>query len=123
LPPVIAAGALASIRHLRASDAERQEQRLKVGLLKKKLEAAGLPVFPGNSHIVPVPVGNAGLCKQMSDSLLADHDIYVQPVNYPTVPRGSERLRLTPSPIHSEEDILALVSALQDVFATLKAAA
>jgi 5-aminolevulinate synthase len=123
LPPVIAAGALASVRHLRASEAERESQRTNVALLKNRLQATGIPVMPGNSHIVPVPVGNARLCKAFSDRLLVKHDIYVQPVNYPTVPKGTERLRLTPTPLHSATHIETLVSALQEVFIDLKEAA
>jgi 5-aminolevulinate synthase len=112
LPPVIAAGALASIRYLsQSSDLRRRHQGM-AALLKRRLAEAGLPVAPSESHIVPLMVGNAAACKALSDELLARHAIYVQPINYPTVPRGSERLRLTPTPLHDEAMIDQLVRAL-----------
>jgi 5-aminolevulinate synthase len=116
LAPAIAAGVLASVRHLKESDAERETLDARAALLKRLLAEAGLPVMDSPSHIVPVFVGDAALCKAVSDSLLYDHGIYVQPVNYPTVPRGSERLRFTPSPMHSEAMLYDLVHALDQVW-------
>ena len=112
LAPVIAAGTLASIRHLKSSDAERQALAQRAATLKAKFAAARLPVMDSPSHIVPLMVGDAALCKAVSDSLLRDHGIYVQPINYPTVPRGTERLRFTTSPAHSDAMMDALVEAL-----------
>jgi 5-aminolevulinate synthase len=119
LPPAIAAGAIASIRHVRSDNALRERHQERAARLKRRLLEAGLPVMPSPSHVVPVLVGDARLCKQASDDLLERHRIYVQPINYPTVPRGGERLRLTPSPLHSDEDIERLVAALGDVWARL----
>ncbi len=119
LPPAVAAGALASIRHLKTSDAERQVQRLRVAQLRAALDTAGVPHYRNPSHIVPVMVGNAQLCKLVSDRLLDEHGVYVQPINYPTVPRGTERLRITPSPLHTEADIGHLVAALSTVWSEL----
>jgi 5-aminolevulinate synthase len=119
LPPAIAAGALASIRHLKASQVERERHQERAARLKRRLAEAELPVMPSESHIVPVMVGDAGLCKAAADELLHRHRIYAQPINYPTVPRGTERLRLTPTPLHSDEDIEALVAALGEVWTRL----
>jgi 5-aminolevulinate synthase len=117
LPPAIAAGALASIRHLKKSGAAlRDRQQERAARLKRRLAEAGLPVMPSPSHIVPVMVGDAARCKLASDVLLERHRIYVQPINYPTVPRGTERLRLTPTPLHSDDDIDALVRGLADIW-------
>src|SRR5215813_11473720 len=119
LPPAIAAAALASVRHVSAHPELRVRHRERAATLKRKLAAAGLPVMPSSTHIVPVFVGDAALCKQASDLLLERHAIYVQPINYPTVARGGERLRLTPTPLHDDEHMTQLVSALQDVWQTL----
>jgi len=116
LPPALAAGALTSIRHLKESQVERTRHQERAATLKRRLAEAGLPVMPSPSHIVPVMVGDPGLCKAACDELLHRHKIYVQPINYPTVPRGTERLRLTPSPLHSDADIDALVTGLRDVW-------
>jgi len=113
LAPALAAGAVASIRHLKTSTSERERHQERVGTLKGRLKAAGLPVMDNPSHIVPLLVGNPVLCKQMTDALLDRFGIYVQPINYPTVPRGTERLRLTPSPQHSDAEIERLVAALR----------
>lgn len=120
VPPSLAAGARASVRHLKESDAERTGQRVVVARVRERLTAAGLPVMPSDSHIVPLMVGDAVLCKAASDALLQDHGIYVQPINYPTVPQGTERLRLTPTPLHSTDDIEQLVQALSDVWERLE---
>jgi 5-aminolevulinate synthase len=119
LPPALAAGALAAIRHLKTSSAERERHQERAAKLKRLLTEAGLPVMPSPSHIVPVLIGDPVLCKAACDELLNRHHIYVQPINYPTVPRGTERLRLTPSPLHSDDDIDALVAALTNVWARL----
>ncbi|MDH3596295.1 MAG: 5-aminolevulinate synthase [Rhodospirillales bacterium] len=116
LPPAVAAGALASIRHLKTSQVERARHQERAGTLKQRLTAAGLPVMPSECHIVPVMVGEATLCRQVTDELLERHGIYVQPINYPTVPKGTERLRLTPSPLHGDEEMEALVTALVEVW-------
>jgi 5-aminolevulinate synthase len=119
LPPALAAGALAAIRHLKASSAERDLHQERAATLKRRLAEAGLPVMPSPSHIVPVLIGDPVLCTAVCDELLQRHRIYVQPINYPTVPRGTERLRLTPTPLHSDEDIEALVAGLSDVWSRL----
>jgi 5-aminolevulinate synthase len=120
LPPLVAAGALAAVRHLKESQAERTRHQERVAVVKRRLAAAGLPLMPSTSHIVPVLVGDAAMCRTASDLLLQHHQIYVQPINYPTVPRGTERLRLTPTPLHSDEDIDALVAAFGDVWQLLQ---
>ncbi len=119
LPPAIAAAALASVRLVRSQPELRARHQERATTLKRRLAAAGLPVMPSVTHIVPVFVGDAALCKQASDLLMERHAIYVQPINYPTVPRGTERLRLTPTPLHGDEDMARLVDALQDVWQTL----
>jgi 5-aminolevulinate synthase len=119
LPPAIAAAAATAIRHLKTSSAEREAQRVAVAATKAALSAAGLPVMRTDTHIIPVAVGNPDLCKQASDLLLEEHGIYIQPINYPTVPRGSERLRITPTPFHGPELISGLATALADVWSRL----
>jgi 5-aminolevulinate synthase len=110
LPPAITAAATTSIRHLKKSAAEREAQQRQAQRTKDVLSGAGLPVMPSSTHIVPVLVGDPELCKMASDRLLGVHGIYIQPINYPTVPRGTERLRITPTPVHSD----ALVAQLKD---------
>jgi len=112
LPPVVVGGALESVRYLKTHSAERILARENSQLLKKMLREANLPLLESESHIVPLLVGDAKLCKQMSDALLDKYKIYVQPINYPTVPKGTERFRLTPTPVHKKEDIAYLVDSL-----------
>jgi 5-aminolevulinate synthase len=119
IPPHVAAGARTSIRHLRTSSAERERMHQRVALLRRRLDACGVPHLDNPSHIVPVMVGDPVQCKAISDILMDRHGIYVQPINYPTVPRGTERLRFTPSPLHSEADIERLVEALAGIWAAL----
>lgn len=116
LPPAVAAGAAASIRHLKQSDEERKQQRDRVDTVRRKLDMLGIPHLPNPSHIIPVMVGDAKKCKMISDWLMDNHGIYVQPINYPTVPVGTERLRLTPSPVHDDGDIDRLIHALSDIW-------
>ncbi|MGB3379474.1 5-aminolevulinate synthase [Allopontixanthobacter sediminis] len=116
LPPAVAAGACASIRHLKESSAERERQQDRVEKVRSALDRMGIPHLPNPSHIIPVMVGDAHKCKFISDWLMENHGIYVQPINYPTVPRGTERLRLTPSPVHSDGDIDRLLSALSEIW-------
>jgi 5-aminolevulinate synthase len=117
LPPSVAAGAVASIRHLKASSAERERHQDRVAQVRARLDKAGVAHILNPSHIVPVMVGDAALCKQISDTLIRRYGIYVQPINYPTVPRGTERLRITPSPHHTDADIDHLVNALAEIWA------
>jgi len=116
LSPVLAAGVLESVKILKASDHIRVRHQERAATLKRMLAEAGLPVMPSVSHIVPVMVGDAALCKQVSDALLDEYGIYVQPINYPTVPRGTERLRFTPTPFHDDTMMRDLVSALEAVW-------
>jgi len=116
LSPALAAGAVASVRHLKQNHALRERHQECAAKLKKLLLDAALPVMPSESHIVPVLVGTANLCKLISDELLYEHGIYVQPINYPTVPRGTERLRFTPNPLHTDEMMQDLILALDKVW-------
>jgi 5-aminolevulinate synthase len=120
LPPAVCAAATAAIRHLKASDWERERHQDRAARTKAVLHAAGLPVMANTTHIVPLFVGDPEKVKAASDMLLADHGIYIQPINYPTVPRGSERLRITPSPYHEDALIDALAEALVDVWQRLE---
>jgi 5-aminolevulinate synthase len=120
LPPAICAAATAAIRHLKTSQWERDRHQDRAARVKAVLNAAGLPVMPSATHIVPVLVGDPEKCKMACDMLLADHGIYIQPINYPTVPRGMERLRITPSPYHDDVLIDALAEALVDVWERLQ---
>jgi len=119
LPPPVCAAATAAIRHLKTSNWERERHQDRVARVKAVLNAAGLPVMPNSTHIVPLFVGDAERCKQASDLLLDQHGIYIQPINYPTVARGTERLRITPSPYHDDGLIDALAEALVDVWERL----
>jgi 5-aminolevulinate synthase len=120
LAPAVAAGALASVRHLKVSGAERERHQERAATCRARLLEAGLPVMASDSHIVPVLVGDPVLCRQVTDILLDRHGIYIQPINYPTVPRGTERLRITPSPVHSDADMDHLVQALGQVWKELE---
>jgi 5-aminolevulinate synthase len=119
VPPAVAAGALASIRHLKTSGAERAAQQDRVACVRARLDAAGIPHLRNPSHIVPVMVGDAVQCKRISDILLEQYGVYVQPINYPTVARGRERLRLTPSPLHTDADIDHLIASLAAIWSQL----
>ena len=116
LPPALAAGALASVRHLKSSNAEREAHQAAVAKVRARLHGIGIPTLDNPSHIVPVMVKDAAKCKWISDWLMINHGIYVQPINYPTVPRGEERLRITPSPVHSDADISRLACALSEIW-------
>ncbi|MCA3712606.1 MAG: 5-aminolevulinate synthase [Phenylobacterium sp.] len=116
VPPAVAAGAVASIRWLKEHNEVREKHQERAAALKSRMEAAGLPVMPSVSHIVPVLVGDPVHCKLISDILLEEHGVYVQPINYPTVPRGTERLRFTPSPAHTDEMMDHLVRAMEKLW-------
>ena len=119
LPPAVAAAALTSVRHLKKSSAERRQLQERVAVVRRGLDAAGIPHLDNPSHIVPVMVGEPVLCRNIGDRLLGEFGIYVQPINYPTVPRGTERLRITPSPLHSDSDIDHLVGALATIWSEI----
>ena len=122
MPPSVAAGALASIKLVRGAhgDGLRARQQERAAKLKAMLADAGIPVMPSETHIVPVPIGDPRLCKSASDTLMDRYGIYVQPINYPTVPRGTERLRFTPTPLHSDADMDHLVASLREVWNSLE---
>ena len=119
MPPAVAAGALTSVKHVKAHPELRSQHQERAAKLKSMLGNAGIPFMPSVTHIVPVLVGDPVLCKQASDELLYNHGIYVQPINYPTVPRGTERLRFTPTPLHNDELMVNLVKALTTVWRDL----
>jgi 5-aminolevulinate synthase len=116
LPPAVAAAAAASIRHLKQSDEERRAQKANVAKLRTRLDRAGIPHLENDSHIIPVMIGDPVKCRMISNILMDDWGIYVQPINYPTVPKGTERLRITPGPLHSDADIDHLVTALASLW-------
>jgi 5-aminolevulinate synthase len=116
LPPAVAAGALASVRHLKRDPSLRVVHQERAATLKRRLARAALPAMPSPSHIVPVVIGSGVDCKLVADELLQCYGVYIQPINYPTVPRGTERLCLTPSPLHSDADIDHLVRALREIW-------
>jgi len=116
LSPVLVAGALASVRHLKQSSVERDGQQAAAAKLKAMFSEAGLPVMDTATHIVPLMVGDPVRAKKVSDILLAEYGVYVQPINYPTVPRGTERLRFTPGPVHSEAMMRELTKALVEIW-------
>ena len=116
LPPAVASGALAAVKHLKDSEFERAGQRRQVAKLRAALDAHGIPHLDNPSHIIPVMIKDPVKCKMISDILLDDYGVYVQPINYPTVPKGTERLRFTPGPLHTDDDINKLVAALSDLW-------
>ena len=116
LPPSVLAGALASVEHLKTSEIERQRAHQNARYMKDALEKNGLPYLKGESHIIPLIVGDAICCKMVTDILMETHDIYVQPINYPTVPKGTERMRLTATAAHKKEDIDHMINVLYDLY-------
>jgi 5-aminolevulinate synthase len=120
LSPVLVAGALASVRHLKASSVEREGQQASAATLKRLMAQAGLPVMPSTTHIVPLMVGDPVKAKKISDILLAEYGVYVQPINYPTVPRGTERLRFTPGPAHTQDMMIELVQGLVEIWGRME---
>ena len=119
IPPTIAAGAIESVKHLKISNTERTKQKEAVKELKQKLRDTDIPIIQNNSHIIPIVVGDPDLCKKASDLLLEKYNIYVQPINYPTVPRGTERLRVTPTPLHNAEMINYFIDSIKKVWSNL----
>ena len=117
LPPAVAAGAAASVAHLKTDQSLRDQHQLQARILKMRLKGLGLPIVDHGSHIIPVMVGDPVHTKMMSDMMLDGFGIYVQPINYPTVPRGTERLRFTPSPVHGPKEIDTLVRAMDELWA------
>ena len=120
LSPVLVAGVLASVRHLKASSVEREAQQASAAFLKRAFADAGLPVMPSTTHIVPLMIGDPVRAKKISDTLLAEYGVYVQPINYPTVPRGTERLRFTPGPAHTEAMMVELTEALVEIWSRME---
>jgi 5-aminolevulinate synthase len=116
LPPAVAAAATCSVAHLKKSVAERIAHRLRVEKTRRTLHKAGIPMMSSQSHIIPVPIGDPDLCRQASTLLLEKFAIYLQPINYPTVPKGTERLRVTPTPFHDDQLIDELAVALREVW-------
>tara|TARA_A100001011_G_scaffold329624_1_gene354993 strand:+ start:7848 stop:9068 length:1221 start_codon:yes stop_codon:yes gene_type:complete len=119
IPPAIAAGAIESVKYLKISNIERMKQKEAVKELKQKLMDTDIPIISNNSHIIPIIVGDPDLCKKASDILLQKYNIYVQPINYPTVPRGTERLRVTPTPLHNTKMINYFIDSIKKVWSTL----
>ena len=120
LSPVLVAGVLASVRHLKSSSVEREAQQASAAFLKTSFAKAGLPVMPSTTHIVPLMIGDPVKAKKISDTLLAEYGVYVQPINYPTVPRGTERLRFTPGPAHTREMMVELTDALVEIWSRME---
>jgi 5-aminolevulinate synthase len=120
LPPPICAAATAAIRHLKASDCERERHQQRAARVKSGLSAANLPIMPTDTHVIPLMVGDPEKCKLASALLLSDHGIYIQPINFPTVPTGTERLRITPSPFHDDDLVAGLAEALVDAWVRLR---
>ncbi len=122
LPPAVAAGARASVQHLKQSNVERDRQKERVARVRAGLDKMGIPHIDNPSHIIPVMVGDPVKCKFISDTLMRDYGVYIQPINYPTVPKGTERLRITPSPVHSDADIEHLLGALEELWSQCEVA-
>ncbi|MEY4226781.1 MAG: 5-aminolevulinate synthase, partial [Actinomycetota bacterium] len=120
LSPVVVAAARASVAHLRASDAERLALHARVASVRAAIEAAGIPTLPTESHLIPVILGDPIRCREAARLLLDEHGVYVQPIDYPTVPRGTERFRITTSPLHTDADVEALIAGLADVWERLE---